>query len=189
VRRKFSRAARASACAAATTAAVALAGGMRGIVSESMPRGIYVSHAFSGQAQRGDTVEVCLPPAISRFARRRRYLSRGIFCDDGIQRIVKSVLAVPGDTVEVSASGLRVRGQLIPNTVARSHDSHGRPLPRISPGRYPVAPGTLWLFSSQVSTSFDSRYFGAVPSTAIRRRFHPLWTEADRSPVSSRLRR
>lgn len=173
MRISFTRAAQASACAAA----LALAGGLRGIVSESMPRGVYYSHAFSGQALRGDTVEACLPTAISSFARRRGYLAAGIFCDDGVQRIVKSVLAVPGDTVEVSSEGLAVRGHLLPNTAARSHDSLGRRLPRIRWGRYVVAPGTLWLFSSQVPTSFDSRYFGPVPTSAVRRRFHPLWTE------------
>jgi conjugative transfer signal peptidase TraF len=189
VRIAFTRAAQASACVAAAAAALALAGGMRGIVSESMPRGVYYSHAFSGQAQRGDTVEVCLPTAISHFARGRGYLAPGIFCDDGVQRIVKSVLAVPGDTVDVSPEGLRVRGHLIPNTAARSHDSRGRRLPRIHRGRYAVAHGTLWLFSSQVPTSFDSRYFGPVPASAIKRRFHPLWTEACHSPPRSTIRR
>ena len=177
MRISFTRTAQASVCVAAAAAALALAGGIRGIVSESMPRGVYYSHAFSGQAQRGDTVEVCLPTAISRFARRRGYLAPGIFCNDGVQRIVKSVLAVPGDTVEVSPEGLAVGGHLLPNTAPRSHDSRGRRLPQIRCGRYVVAPGTLWLFSSQIPTSFDSRYFGPVPTSALRRRFHPLWTE------------
>jgi conjugative transfer signal peptidase TraF len=151
--------------------------GLRGIASESMPRGLYTSEAFAEVPERGDTVEVCLPTEPARIARERRYLSAGIFCPDGVQPIVKAVLAVPGDTVVVTPHGFMVDGVLVPNTRALQEDSRGRPLQPVSPGRYPVRAGTVWLFSSSVPNSYDSRYYGPIPRSALRRRYHPLWTE------------
>lgn len=153
------------------------ASGLRGIVSQSMPRGIYTTETFSGALQRGDTVEVCLPNGPAHLARERGYLSVGIFCPDGVQRIVKSVLAVPGDTVVVTTHGFVVDGQIVPNTRPLTADSRGRRLRPVQPGRYPVRPATLWVFSSEVPNSYDSRYYGAIPQSALRRRYHPLWTE------------
>jgi conjugative transfer signal peptidase TraF len=177
----LARAAQTSICAAVATLAIGAAAGLRGIVSESMPRGLYYTEPFEGTLSRGDTIEVCLPKPVSKFARSRGYLAAGIFCDDGVQRIVKSVLAVPGDTVDVTPLGFRVAGKLVPNTAPLAHDSRGRPLPVVRPGRYPVRAGTVWLFSTETPASFDSRYFGPVPQSAIRRRFHPLWTERHRA--------
>ncbi|HEU4558352.1 MAG TPA: conjugative transfer signal peptidase TraF [Longimicrobium sp.] len=173
----IARVVRAAGCGAVLTTAVAAFAGMRGIVSESMPRGLYLSSAPSGMLRRGDTVEVCLPRPFAEIARERGYLARGVFCSGSVQRIVKAVLAVPGDTVVVTGHGFVVDGRLMPNTAARHRDSRGRPLAPVAPGIYPVKAGTIWLFSTRVPSSFDSRYFGAVPISTVRRRFHPLWTE------------
>jgi conjugative transfer signal peptidase TraF len=121
------------------------------------------------------------------LARDRGYLSAGIFCHDGTQRIVKAVLAAPGDTVDLTAEGFRIQGKLLPNTAPRRVDSQGRAGRAVAPGRYPVRPGTLWVVSTRTPASFDSRYFGAVPTSAVRRRFHPLWTES-RGSRAVRLR-
>ena len=175
------RAAQISACAAGALAVLSVAAGVRGIVSESMPRGLYTSQPFAGVLERGDTVELCLPRRVSQLARARGYLAPGILCDDGTQRIVKAVLAVTGDTVDLSQAGFRLQGRLLPNTAPRRLDSLGRPLPHVRPGRYPVPSGMLWIVSTEIPESFDSRYFGPVPLSAIRRRFHPLWTESHRT--------
>lgn len=180
----LARAAQTSICAAVAAFAIGAAAGLRGIASESMPRGVYHTEPFEGILRRGDTIEVCLPNRVSTFARSRGYLAAGILCDDGVQRIVKSVLAIPGDTVDVSPLGFRVEGKLLRNTAPLAHDSRGRPLAGIPPGRYPVRAGTVWLFSTETPASFDSRYFGPVPQSAIRRRFHPLWTERHRAPTT-----
>ncbi len=166
-----------AACAGSVLITSAVAAGIRGIVSESMPRGLYRSEPFAGELRRGDTVEVCLPRGAASFARRRGYLAAGVLCPHGVQRIAKAVLAVPGDTVVVGPGGLEVRGAAIPNTRALESDSRGRALAPVPPGRYPVRPGTMWLVSTRVPNAYDSRYYGPVAQTALRRRFHPLWTE------------
>lgn len=170
------------ACVGVVCTVTAAAGGIRGIASESMPRGIYLSQPVRAPLQPGDTVEVCLPRAVAKFARDRGYLARGIFCDDSVQRIVKAVLAVPGDTVVVTPRGFVVNGRVIPNTAPLGYDSRGRHLSAVAPGTYVVLPSTIWLFSKEIPTSYDSRYFGPIPSSSVRRRFRPLWTERHRVP-------
>jgi conjugative transfer signal peptidase TraF len=180
-----SRVASMTACAAALTVTAAGAAGLRGILSESMPRGLYWTERFTGVVQRGDTVEVCLPADAARLARQRGYLSAGVFCPDGVQRIAKAVLAVPGDTVIVTRHGFEVDGKVVANTRALTRDARGRPLVPVHPGRYRVQPGTVWLFTTEARNSYDSRYYGAVPLDALRRRYHPVWTERHRTrPVT-----
>ena len=189
VRRLASRVACASGLAMTAAATIAGGLGIRGIVSPSMPRGLYWTEPFSGIPQRGDTVEVCLPSTPARLAKHRGYLARGIFCDEGVQRVAKAVFAIPGDTVVVTATGFQLLGHPVPNTRGSSADSRGRPLTPMPPGLYRVQPGTVWLFSTESANSFDSRYYGAVSQSSLRRRYHPLWTEPYRSvPVFSRRR-
>ena len=44
-------------------------------------------------------------------------------CPDGFSPLIKPVIAWPGDTVEISASGIVVNGQPLPNTATISRDS------------------------------------------------------------------
>lgn len=108
----------------------------------------------------------CLPRPLARLARQRRYVHRGS-CPGGDAPIGKRVLAVPGDTVEVSARGLTVDGKYISGSAPLAHDSHGRALVSATPARSIVPGGTVWLFSSYSPRSYDSRYFGALPMRTV----------------------
>jgi hypothetical protein len=73
--------------------------------------------------------------------------------------IIKTVWAVEGEQIcrqnqQVTASGR-------PPLVALSHDSLGRSLPS-KDGCNVLAKGEVFLVSTDVQTSFDSRYFGPV---------------------------
>ena len=71
-------------------------------------------------------------------------------------------------------AGLQVDGAPVPTTRARALDSHGRPLPTLSVGRYVVSGGELWLVGRH-TLSFDSRYFGPVASSGVLAVVRPLW--------------
>jgi conjugative transfer signal peptidase TraF len=79
-----------------------------------------------------------------------------------------------GDTVSVSPDGVRVNGRLLPNSAPRNTDAAGRPLSPWRFGTYNVQPGKVWVLSSYHPRSFDSRYFGPIPESAIRERLTPL---------------
>lgn len=148
--------------------------GLRLNLTGSLPVGLY--RAAPGPVVRGVRVLVCLPPRVAAFARARGYVPRGGVCPGGILPVGKPVLALPGDTVTVTAGGLRVNGVALPNSLALATDQRGRPLPRLAPGSQVVRPGTLWVLSAYSPRSFDSRYFGPVALGAVRSSLQPVWT-------------
>jgi len=151
--------------------------GLRGVVTASMPRGLYLAHPFHPPALPGDTISVCLPDPVARWMHARQYLATGPFCESGVQRLTKAVLAREGDTVTLTRRGMIYRGRLLPNTAPLARDSRGRAMPQLAPGRYVVPPGHLWLFSTHSPRTVDSRYFGPIPENRGRALWHPLWTE------------
>lgn len=152
------------------------AGRYRLNLSGSLPIGVY--RVDDPSLMRGALVLACLPPAVAHMARERGYVHRGN-CPGGVAPIGKFVLAITGDTVDVSDRGLAVNGRLVIGTKLLRYDSHDRPLPRARSGRYVVRDATLWLASNQSPRSFDSRYFGAVDVTAIVGQLTPAITIPD----------
>jgi conjugative transfer signal peptidase TraF len=103
----------------------------------------------------------------------RGYRAQGA-CPDGGTPLLKPVIATAGDMVEVLADGIVVNGVRVPNTAPLPADTKRRPLTHWPFGRYAVFAGTVWVASSYNDRSFDSRYFGSVPVTAIRNRVKPV---------------
>lgn len=151
---------------------VALAAGLRIVVTPSLPRGLY--RARSGALAPGDLVMACLPESVAHFARLRGYLWEGS-CPGGAVAVGKTVAAVQGDTVTVTAAGVAVNGRSVPNSQARDSDSMGRPLPVLPRGGRVIGSGEIWLSAPYHPLSFDSRYFGPVPTTSVVARLDPLW--------------
>lgn len=133
--------------------------------SASAPPGLYLL-TYRAPA-RGAWIVACLPASLGSFGRERDYLGPGV-CPGGAAEVLKRVAALPGDTVTVSATGLVVEGTPLSGTARRARDTAGRPVPHVVDGSYRVAPGTVWLYSARVPTSWDSRYFGAVPLAGVR---------------------
>ena len=148
--------------------------GLRLNLTGSLPVGLYL--ASRAVPVRGAIVLACLPPGVAAFARDRGYVPRGGGCPGDVLPLGKPVLALAGDTVTVTSSGLLVNGIPVPNSRPLTTDRKGRPLPRLAIGRYVVRPGSLWIVSSYSRFSFDSRYFGAVKTGQVRTCVRRLWT-------------
>jgi len=142
--------------------------GLRLNVSPSLPLGLYVARSLEQFAipGRNTLVLVCLPRELAAFGRARGYLPHGR-CADGSAPVGKPVFAIPGDTVVVTPLGITRDNAVAPNTRALRRDSNGQPLVRVLIGRYAVPPGFLWLVSSYSDRSWDSRYYGPVPLSAV----------------------
>lgn len=145
--------------------------GIRINTSPSLPVGLYLVTADT----RANLVEFCPAEPFATLALRRGYRDRGV-CTDGGAPLLKPVVAAAGDFVELSTLGISVNGVLLPKTAPLSKDAKGRVLEAWPSGRYPVAPGTVWVSSSYDPRSFDSRYFGPIPTTAIRHRLRAFLT-------------
>lgn len=149
--------------------------------SNSMPIGLYlVTHDTS------DLVGFCLEGTPAQTAITRQYILGNGPCDYGGERLVKRLAALPGDTVETSAIGLRVNGTLLSGTVPLRKDSRGRPITPYPFGVYAVQDETVWVYSDYNPHSFDSRYFGPIKTRDIREHLKMLWTFSSPS-VSSPL--
>ena len=144
--------------------------GIRFNLSPSLPAGIYVTT----KAPAG-LIEFCPEEPYASLAIDRGYRDEGT-CPDGAMPLLKPIVARTGDVVDVSARGIAVNGSLLRNSAPLRVDIKGRPLPAWRFGKYVVAPGTVWVASSYNPRSFDSRYFGPVPISAIRDYVLPLLT-------------
>jgi conjugative transfer signal peptidase TraF len=142
----------------------------------SVPQGIWKVDDLTGPLQRGQIVSICPPDtAIFQMARSRNYLACGS-CPGNYVSLLKPVAAIAGDLVAVSSQGIVVNGVLLPNSKAPTQDSVGRPMEPVKAGIYTVKPGTVWLVSTYPH-SFDSRYFGPLPSANILGTAKPVWVK------------
>jgi conjugative transfer signal peptidase TraF len=103
---------------------------------------------------------------LATFLADRRYLPRGI-------PLLKRVLALPGQTV--CRDQLAITVDKIGMGAAREHDRSGRPLPSWQ-GCHVIAGGEVFLMNWRSADSFDGRYFGALPASAIIGTAEPVWT-------------
>jgi conjugative transfer signal peptidase TraF len=143
--------------------------GIRLNTSPSLPFGLYIVTADSGAL----LVEFCPAEPAATLANARGYRQAGS-CPDSGTPLMKPIVAREGDIVEVTAAGVRVNGSLLRNSAPLSRDTAGRPLTPWRSGMYTVPPGIVWLISDYHARSFDSRYFGPIPTTLIKDHLRPL---------------
>ena len=153
--------------------AVAYFLGVRVNRTPSFPMGLY--RLTGAEWGRGDLVFLRVPPdrSIFQLARSRGYLPAG-FQPGGYSLLLKRVVAVAGDKVEIGAA-VSVNGRELSNSQLRDRDSAGRPIPHEAAGGV-VPAGFVWVMSEYSPFSFDSRYFGPLPASLILGRARPLWT-------------
>jgi conjugative transfer signal peptidase TraF len=146
--------------------------GIRINASTSLPIGVYRTTSDS----KARLVEFCPEEPFASLSVIRGYRKRGS-CPDGAEPLMKPIVAVPGDLIEISSAGIAVNGKLLPNSSANSSDRNGRPLKHWPFGNSHVSSGTVWVISDFNPHSFDSRYFGPISRKAIRSYLQPLLTE------------
>ena len=141
-------------------------------LTPSEPLGLWRIEALRRPVEIGDLVFFC-PPVTAAFeeAGRRGYLRRGL-CAGGFAPLIKTVTALAGQRVEISDHVI-IDGRPLPASNVRQTDGEGRALSP-DPGGV-VPPGTVFLHSSFAS-SYDSRYFGAVPDSGLLGLARPILT-------------
>jgi conjugative transfer signal peptidase TraF len=143
--------------------------GLRINVSPSLPVGLYITTDSS------KLIEFCPAEPFASVAILRGYRDRGA-CPDGGAPLLKPIVALAGDELDLSAPGIAVNHRPIPNTLPLAVDTKGRPLKHWPFGHYNVSREVVWVASSYNARSFDSRYFGPVPVASIRSRVRPILT-------------
>jgi conjugative transfer signal peptidase TraF len=140
----------------------------------SVPRGLYFY--IPGPVHRGEYVQACLPERSALYAEEHHILGRGV-CPNNVEPLVKILAAVPGDTVMVSATAIRINGHAWPMSAMRSVDRMGNRVDMHIPfGTYVLHKNQVLLLGFHPD-SWDGRYFGVLPSSALTGRLFPLVTD------------
>jgi conjugative transfer signal peptidase TraF len=145
--------------------------GVRINVTPSLPLGLYI--ATGHQPSLGEVAEFC--PVGMSAEESARYRGFGLACPDRAIPLLKPVVAMAGDRVEFSPSGIVVNGVQIPNTAPRSRDGKGRPIRAFPAGAVTLRKDEVVVASGYHVGSYDSRYMGPIPVSAIRLSLRPLW--------------
>jgi conjugative transfer signal peptidase TraF len=138
---------------------IAYAAGVRIVTTPSVPKGLWWVHP--GSIDRYAFVNTCLPLELAQYGRSQGYLDEGS-CPGKASAVMKMVIAVPGDHVSVTSSGISVNGHLIADSLPQVKDHLGHAVKDdVRYGESVVPSDTYWLLGLNVR-SWDSRYFGPV---------------------------
>lgn len=142
--------------------------------SRSIPLGLY--WMTDDPVVKGAYVIFC-PPESFLFdeALARGYISAG-FCPGDYGFMMKRVLAMGNDRVDMTGEGIGINGKPLPASTPLKADKAGRAMPRYPLGAYILGKTELLLMSDVSSTSFDGRYFGPVDSSHVKGVIRPVVT-------------
>ncbi|HBC3902244.1 TPA: conjugative transfer signal peptidase TraF [Vibrio parahaemolyticus] len=147
--------------------------GYRLNLTHSYPLGFY-QLSKTNQYQQGDLVAFCPPPSATiEQALKREYLKYGT-CKSGSTPLIKKIMAISGD--HLSFDGVvRKNGKPLARFLVHSADSHHRELPHLK--AFTLTDDEFFMMSDYApENSFDSRYFGAIPKSAIQGKTVPIFT-------------
>jgi conjugative transfer signal peptidase TraF len=152
-----------AAMAAILLAVIAIAGGYRINLTPSEPLGLWRIIPLHRPAAVDDLLFVCPPKTAAMWEARARGYFRSGSCPGGVAPLIKTVIAVAGQHVEIGVS-VNVDGRGVPSSSLALRDGKGRPLMPFASGIVP--PGYVFLHSA-FRGSYDSRYFGPVPTSGV----------------------
>ena len=131
--------------------------------SASLPKGLYM-RLWDKDIDKDDLVLICLDENHATFAKSRGYIDKGQ-CPSHSAPLGKRVQARAFDKVWLNTEGVYVNGNLVKNSHALSHDSHGRKLYTYFENG--VLLEDEYIVINSKPESFDSRYFGRIQKEQI----------------------
>lgn len=124
----------------------------------------------------GAYVSFCPPQdKVFDMAVARQTISTGN-CPGGYGMLLKRVFAQAGDTVSIDAAGIKVNGELLPNSAQIRVDIDGLELPQYRMDEKLLNDSEFLLISDLNPNSFDARYFGLIAGLQIQHVVEPFFT-------------
>ena len=123
--------------------------------------------------ERGMLVLACLPDEVAKLAYERNYIASGK-CKGGYAPVGKYIQAIPGDEVRFTSDGIIVNGSLLENSKPYAMDGEGRAMPVMLQDL--VLPKDELVLLNNYVGSFDSRYYGPIPSRYVVGTLNPVLT-------------
>ena len=140
--------------------------------SASMPIGIY--REISQPIIKDCLVAACLPLPIALFAKQRGYIGNGS-CLGNTEPVLKKIVAVGGDEIDVTKQGVVINNKLLPHSKVLNFDDQLRPLASQINTHKKLVAQEIWLYGMTSNKSWDSRYYGAVECSQVRAVVVPVW--------------
>jgi conjugative transfer signal peptidase TraF len=103
--------------------------------------------------------------------RPQPFLPKGKGCPFGLRPLLKRVAGMPGDLIEVTDHYVSVNGVRLPNSAPKPVDRFGNALPVIRG----VFTSTGYFVVGDDPSSYDSRYYGAVPVDKVSGPYRRVW--------------
>ncbi|MEO6216334.1 MAG: S26 family signal peptidase [Sphingomonas sp.] len=144
--------------------------------SASIPVGLYSARPATS-AKVGDLVALTPPADLAALLAQRHYLPRGL-------PLLKPVAAIARQRVCRVGTAVSIDGHRVADTLSR--DRRGRLLP-IWQGCRLLGKGELFVMNPASRDSFDGRYFGPLPISALRAKLRPVWVYAAASAQPSHV--
>jgi signal peptidase I len=88
--------------------------------------------------------------------------------NDAATDLIKRVIAIAGDTVEIRQKKLFVNGEEVPDSHAHFSDTRVQTAPRDNFGPVTVPPGKFFVMGDNRDQSYDSRYWGFADANTIK---------------------
>lgn len=146
--------------------------------TDSMPIGLYEKYPIKN-IDIGNVVSVCLDDKKADLAIKHHIISFNHQCANGSQMLIKEVIAIPNDDVELTKNKIKDHHGLVTYNYPAPRFSfapttHKPVLTFIDTGKYKST--GYWLYGRYDSTnSWDSRYFGEVSKQNIINILKPIW--------------
>lgn len=136
--------------------------------TKSIPIGLYSIDHDKETLNRGDTIAFCLNPKFIEFAKSQDLVreTKGGWCD-GLQPILKTIIATENDEVVFNKNGIYVNGQLMNGTV---------PITEEYTEYKTVLKENEFVVATNEKLGFDSRYFKEINKNDVISKITPIYT-------------
>ena len=154
-------------------------------VTPSMPYGLYQEVNLKTNQSKpitvGSIVLSCLPDQAAKTALDHEYLVHSSRCENGIEPVLKEVIAVSGDKVFLHQDSIKVvtaKGKIAFYQAPVLHTSpSGLNVPSLIKNSQFSLKNQVWLYGSyHYQLSWDSRYFGPVNTQEVIGLMKPILT-------------
>lgn len=143
----------------------------------SYPYGIYHLNQEKKEIFKGKMVMFCPPNNKAFEEANHRYIPKiSSRCENKYLPLIKKIVALPGDRVDIRYNHVYIDGKLQPNSTIYTMDFVGNKLRKLPKQSFIVPKGKLFVMSDYEKRSFDSRYFGSIDQNLIQGEISPVWT-------------
>jgi conjugative transfer signal peptidase TraF len=143
-------------------------------LTDSVPIGIYKST----QDSNAPYVAFCLSADAVRKAQSAGFIIGKGTCPGGFEPLLKPFFRAAADNkIMLSAEGVFTQYGLLKNSKPKPVSSTGKPLDHYPYGVYRSG---IWVVSDYNPNSYDSRYFGPIPESAIQFYAEPVFVKEKR---------